>query len=525
MRRSSILRTVIVIIKHAILGNQPMRIGIIALLHESNTFVRQSTVLDRFREDMFLLGGAIRESLADSHHEIGGFLAALEADGHAEAYPLVAYRATPGGVITAGALDCLVATMLQTVSDAPALDGLLVAAHGAAVSQSQLDVDGYWLSALRSTVGADVPIIATLDAHANLSRKMVGSCDAMIAYRTNPHLDQRARGMDAARMMVATLRGEIRPTMAAAYPPLVINIERQCTSDAHLRPIYHLADEQLGDEGALSNSILLGFPYADVADMGSATIAVTDDDPSRAQRLATELASSIWDAREALVGNLVDLNEAIDSCASLLEAGAMEKCTRVCLLDMGDNVGGGSAGDGTTLVREILRRGIGPSFACLYDPDAVAACERVGAGGSSTIAVGGKTDDLHGGPIEVEVVVESFHDGRFSESQPRHGGIVQFDQGPTAIVKTVDGALTLMLTSRRIAPFSLRQVTSCRIDPVQFKVLIAKGVHAPIAAYREVCDRFIRVNTIGSTCADLAQQTYSRRRRPLFPFEDCQFTR
>ncbi len=112
--------------------------------------------------------------------------------------------------------------------------------------QSQArDGDGYWLAQLRSHVGKELPIIGTLDAHANLSQQMVDACQALVAYRTNPHLDQRERGMEAARLMVRTVRGEIRPTMAASFPPLVVNIERQCTSEPHWQPLYQLADQQL----------------------------------------------------------------------------------------------------------------------------------------------------------------------------------------------------------------------------------------------------------------------------------------
>ena len=115
-----------------------------------------------------------------------------------------------------------------------------------------------------------MPIIATLDPHANLSREMVDACDALIAYRTNPHLDQQARGLEAAALMARALRGQVRPRLAAAFPPLAINIERQQTSEPHCRPLYELADAMLRQPGVLSNSILLGFPYSDVAEMGSA---------------------------------------------------------------------------------------------------------------------------------------------------------------------------------------------------------------------------------------------------------------
>lgn len=493
-----------------------MRIGIIAILHESNTFVRQPTTLERFQEDLYLEGEPIRERLADSHHEIGGFFAGLEecnAAGDVVAVPILATRATPAGVIEATAWSQIVQRMLELTSAAGDLDGILVAPHGAAVSQQALDADGFWLAQLRTHVGNDLPIIGTLDAHANLSQQMVDACTALIAYRTNPHLDQRERGMEAARLIVRTVRGEVRPTMAASFPPMIINIEKQCTSEPHLRPLYELADQQLTRRGVLSNSILLGFPYADVRELGSATIAVTDNDVLLATNIADELADAMWDRREDMVAELIDVPNALSLCQA-------DPKSRICLLDMGDNVGGGSAGDGTSLVEALLAKRIGPSFVCLYDPDAVETCIASGADARATITCGGHVDNQHGKPIKVDARVVSLHSGRFREEAPRHGGIVQFDQGATAVIEVADGLMTIMLTSRRMVPFSLQQLISCELDPKQFRILVAKGVNAPIAAYREVCHKFIRVNTIGSTCADLEQLKFKHRRQPLFPFEE-----
>ncbi|MEO1980108.1 MAG: MlrC C-terminal domain-containing protein, partial [Fuerstiella sp.] len=135
-----------------------------------------------------------------------------------------------------------------------------------------------------------------------------------------------------------------------------------------------------------------------------------------------------------------------------------------------------------------------------------------------SLMLGGKTDDIHGAPFEIDATVISLHDGRFREPQPRHGGMTDFDQGRTAVCRT-DSGLTLMLTSRRMVPFSLQQLISCDVAPDSFRILVAKGVNAPIAAYREVCGSFIRVNTVGSTCADMSRLEYRHRRRPLFPLE------
>ncbi len=486
-----------------------MRIGVIALLHESNTFLAQPTSIESFRENLLLTGDPIRAALADAHHEVGGFFAGLAA-ADVDAVPLFAARALPSGCIAADTYAELMEQLLAAVNGADRLDGILVAPHGATVSEVYPDADGHWLYELRQIVGPDLPIIGTLDAHANLSPQMVDSCDALVAYRSNPHLDQRERGIEAARLMVKTVRREIRPTMAACFPPLAISIERQCTDEPHLRPLYDVADAQLNDVRILSNSILLGFPYSDVEEMGSATIVVTDGDHALARESAKDLGLSMWNMRAGLHGEFVSVDQALDQCATATD--------RICLLDMGDNVGGGSAADGTELLAAIHARKLGPTFGCLFDPQSVAACEQAGPAAQLSLMVGGKTDDIHGAPFEIDATVISLHDGRFREPQPRHGGMTDFDQGRTAVCRT-DSGLTLMLTSRRMVPFSLQQLISCDVAPDSFRILVAKGVNAPIAAYREVCGSFIRVNTVGSTCADMSRLEYRHRRRPLFPLE------
>jgi microcystin degradation protein MlrC len=486
-----------------------MRIGILALLHESNTFSAQPTTLDSFRQNLLLTGAPIRDALADAHHEVGGFFAGLDAAG-VEAVPLFAARALPSGTITADAFQSLVDQLLQAVRDNLPLDGILVAPHGATVSERFPDADGYWLAELRKLVGNSVPIIGTLDAHANLSPLMVDSCHALIAYRTNPHLDQRDRGNDAANLLVRTVRGEITPIMSAAFPPLAISIEKQCTEEPPLRALYQTANEQLRLGGVLSNSILLGFPYSDVAEMGSSVIVVTDANQQLADQLSSDLAAAMWQMREQFCSEFISVDQALDQCAATHG--------RICLLDMGDNVGGGSSADGTELLAAIQRRKIGPAFGCLYDPQSVAICDRAGIGAEVQISAGGKTDNLHGEPIDMKVTVISLHDGTFREALPRHGGITDFDQGRTAVCATASG-LTLMLTSKRMVPFSLQQLYSCGVEPKNFRMLVAKGVNAPLAAYREVCDEYIRVNTMGSTCADLTRLTFQHRRRPMFPLE------
>lgn len=500
--------------------DRSLRIGIIGLLHESNTFVQQKTSIEAFHSNLLLTDkAAITEHFREGHHEISGFFRGLRdanlsaAEAQIECVPIFVARALPSGIIDATSWQTLTDMLMQQLEQAGDLDGLLVAPHGATVAEQHPDADGHWLSLVRGYLGNDVIIGGTLDLHANLSQRMVDACDFLTAYRTNPHLDQRDRGEEAARLMIDAVSGRTRPVMVAARPPLAISIDRQDTSASWLQEVYELVEVACA-KTMLSASLLLGFPYADVEEMGAATIAVSNGSRETALSAADALAGAFVRRREQYRGNLLDVDEAITECQSLRGP--------VCLLDMGDNVGGGSSADGTFVLRALMNREV-TAFVCLFDPDAVRQAEESGVGSTIAMELGGKSDTFHGLPVQADCKVESLHDGKFSEAQPRHGGMTQFDQGRTAIVKLAsrgDQQITVMLTSRRMVPFSLAQLTTCDVNPADFDIIVAKGVHAPLAAYREVCPSFVRASTPGSTCADMHQLTYHHRRRPLFPLED-----
>lgn len=485
-----------------------MRVGIVALQHESNTFLGAATELADFARDLLAVGADVRRAFASAHHEVGGFFEGLDAAG-AEAVPIFAARATPGGVISAAAGRALLEMLAGEVARAGRLDGLLVAPHGAAVCESDLDFDGLWLSELRARLGDGTPIVCTLDLHANVSARMVRACDATIAYRTNPHLDQRQRGREAAELIARTILGEVRPVQALATPPVAINIERQLTAEAPCAGLITAADEQLRRPGVLGNSVILGFPYADVPEMGSSLIAIADGDAALARSLADELADYVVRNHAVFAGRLIS----VEAAMAMLDDGP----SPVCLLDTGDNVGGGSPGDGTVLLHALRARGRGRSFAKVFDPASVQEAAAAGAGATVPLQVGGKSDDRHGRPFDGDFLVHSLCEGRWLETEVRHGGASGGAMGQCAVVESA--GMTLLLTSRRVPPFSLGPLLACGIDPGRFDVLVAKGVHAPVAAYGAVCRRFIRVNTPGVTDADMTRLPFRHRRRPMYPFE------
>lgn len=487
-----------------------LRVGIIGIYHESNTFIPDPTTLEHYRDSTFLLGEEIRERYSHAHHEISGFLQTLAQEG-LEAVPLIFAHTQPWGKVTDDALDTIWSLVCEGLRREGRLDGILAAPHGAAVNESRPDMDGWWLGELRRRVGPKLPIIATMDPHGNFSPAMASACDAVVAYRENPHLDQRERGIEAAKLMAGTLRGEIRPVCAAAFPPVAINIERQLTSSEPMLSVQRELEKVRRTPGILSASIALGFPYADVPEMGSAFLVVADNDPALAQEQAGELASWLAQNRERFRGEMISPEEALDRAEiSQKPAG---------LLDMGDNVGGGAPADSTVLARLCEASGRFRTFVCLADAESVQAARQAGIGARLKMKLGGKLPMTPAPPLEAEATVLSFHDGKYTETQPRHGGKTGGDMGPTVIVKT-DRGLTAMLTTHRTVPSSLQQLLSCGVRPEDFDILLIKGVHAPIGAYAEACPTLIRVNTPGVTTADMESLSYHHRKKPLFPFEE-----
>jgi microcystin degradation protein MlrC len=485
-----------------------MRVGIIVLKHESNTFLPGRTTLEHFHREILAIGQTVRDYYQNAHHEAAGFFEGL-AQEKIDAIPIFAASATPGPTIEQSAYESLLHTLLDQLSKTGPFDGLLISAHGAAVAEQQPDMDGHWLTAVRSAIGPRLPIICTIDPHANLSPAMFRATDALIPYRTNPHIDQKQRGLEAASLMARTLKGEIHPTQAAAFPPVAINIACQHTESPPASALASLAAEQRNRKGVLTSGVVLGFPYGDVVEMGSSFIVVTDNDPPLAKQLADELGNYLLHHRHDFVPHLPDIHAAITL--------AEQSLAPVCLLDLGDNVGGGSPGDGTLIAQALLERNIQNALVCLCDPQAAKRASNADIGATLDLLVGGKTDAMHGPPLHLKAQIRSLHNGKFTEPAVRHGGKRDYDMGPTAVVTA--GGLTILIHSLRTPPFSLNQILSCNIDPTKLKMIVAKGVNAPIAAYAPVCKTFIQVDTPGVTTAAMARLPFHHRRRPLFPFE------
>jgi microcystin degradation protein MlrC len=488
-------------------GTATPRVAIAGFMHESNTFNPLRTHRAAFVAQCLTFGPTLLDEWKDAHHEVGGFLEAAAVEGF-EPVPILMAWAIPSGPVADDVLDEVTGRFIDDLRRQRP-DGLLLALHGAMVAESYLDADGEVVARVRAAMGPTFPIVVTFDLHGNLSQRRIDCCNAAVAYRTCPHVDQRECGRRAASLLMRLLRGEVRPCQALAKPPLIVNIMVHDTSQEPLRSFMEEARALERQPGILAASLLPGFAYADVPDMGPSVLVVTDGDPALARREADRLAGRLWEARERLAARLPDAATAV---ARALQAERLP----VVLVDTGDNVGGGSAADGTVILHEMLRQRVSDGVVCLYAPEEVQQCVAAGVGQEVRLTVGGKVDRLHGEPVTVTGRVRLLHDGTYVEHEVRHGGRRVNHMGLTALVE-IDGRNLLVLNSLRHPPFSLGQLTCLGIEPRRQRLLVVKAAIAYKAAYAPVAGTIIEVDTPGLTAVNPKRFSYRHVRQPMFP--------
>ena len=239
-------------------------------------------------------------------------------------------------------------------------------------------------------------MFVTHDYHGNVPPQLVEDATALIIYKTCPHIDQRERGLQAAELLMRTVRGEVRPTASIAKPELVYNIAFHNTNLNPMKPVMEAAIELERQPGILATSVAAGYQYADVPWMGPCIVVVADGDAALAEREAQRLADLMWSMRDELLPK--HIRDRRRRCGWRWRA----RRSRCLMMEMGDNIGGGSAGDATVVLEELLRQGASGWVMALYDPEAVAACAAAGIGARLTLPVGGKVDDQHGPTLTMD---------------------------------------------------------------------------------------------------------------------------
>ena len=487
-----------------------MRIALLGLCHETNTFSSVTTDLAKFENDGILRGEEIVAAHATAHTSLAGFLGAGKDDPSIEIVPLIWAWANPSSAITKAAFTDLTEEMFTLLRNNGPWDAVFLAQHGAAVSEDFPDADGEVVRRVREFVGENIPIGVSLDMHANVSSEVVRNATVIVGFQTNPHIDARERAEECALLIIDTVRGRIKPVMAFNQIPAVINILRQSTLEEPMSLIMGHALRALDKSQILSVSVFEGYPYADVEAMGMSCLTISDGNFELAKETNKEIADEIWSHKSDFQGYACSAAEAV-----------VQSCTDNrpnVLLDVGDNIGGGGPADSTFLLVAALEAKVNGFLMILHDPQAVDLCIASGLGTKVSLEVGAKKDERHGKPVPVSGIVSLISDGKYEEPTPVHGGYRFFDSGPTVVLEMANDVL-LILTTKIALPITLEQIRSLGIRPEERRVIVAKGTISPQAAYRPIAGKVILVNTPGDTSSDLNLFTYKHRRKPLHPFE------
>ena len=411
------------------------RVGIVGVWHETNTYALTVTTRADFAALEWLEGDSVIACHANIRSVIGGFLANCTF----EPVGILSVGAWPSGPADRGTAGAILDGIASNLSRAGHLDGILCNLHGAMVVEGDDDFDTTLLREVRQSVGS-VPVSVVVDMHANPSVEFADVADAICGYRTYPHVDQG-------------------------------------TTDEPMRSILDVAESSRCLTGARSVSVLPGFAYSDVGRAGTSVLAVTEKSRRETgERLVQEIASLI----ESRAG---EFSVSADTPEAAVDRAVRARVGPVVLVDVADNTGGGSPGDGTALLRELIRRNGAKALVFIADRAAVAHAQRIGGGKPFVFPVGGKTDNRHGGPVDVVGSVRSVQHGHYVSSVSYLDG-QEVDMGLVAIVEA--GSTTIVLTSRAVPPFHRECVTSLGLSPEGFDVIVAKGAIAWISAFGDI---------------------------------------
>ena len=492
-----------------------MRIVTGGISQETNTFQWEPTTLADFQKGSSRIDrGEEILALEGTGTIYGGIVAEAKRQG-VELVPTTFGRAVPGGRVSREAFETLRDEILDGIRAALPVDGVLLGIHGAMALEHGDDGEGPLITAIRELVGPDVPIVAPLDLHTNLSPEMMEEATAFVGYKEYPHIDTPETGARAMQILVDTIRSDIDPVMTHVKVPLIVPNQSMVTTwDSPLKQVIDRAREMETEAEVVAATVLGGFPFADVPFAGVSTIVVTDGNPDLARRYAEELAQMCWDRREDFTINPTPIASAI------AEAMEGEPGSVYVLADISDSGASGTAGDGTAVLKGLLEaRARSAAVAQIMDRDAVHACIEAGVGSTVTLSVGGKHDGLHGEPVQVTGMVRLIHEGRFMM-----GGVMgrgTFSSRGKTVVLEIDGpgGIELQLTELRGHPNDLNFFRAFGIEPTERRILVLKSAAHFRAAFEPIATKVIEVDAPGISSPRLDSFAYARLRRPIYPLD------
>ena len=495
------------------------RIAIGGFQHETNTFAPSRADYASFEEGGgwpgVQYGEAMFAAVEGANIPAAGAIEALRAQGHRLVGTAWA-AASPSAHVTNDAFERIAGELVARLKAALPLDGVYLDLHGAMVTQAFDDGEGELLRRVRDAVGARVPVVASLDLHANVTRAMVAWADALVAYRTYPHTDMAATGVRAAGLLGQILRGGAR--LAGAFHPLdyLTGLPSQCSLIQPCKGLYtHLQELERGSGVVLS--FTPGFPMADFAECGMAVFGYGND-PKDVVAAAAALHEAVAASEKDFAMQLHSPQAAVQRARNSGLPGAP-----VVLADTQDNPGAGGNGDTTGLLRALIEQDTHDAvLGMLIDPAGAERAHATGQGANALFSLGGRSGILHDAPLTGEFTVERLGDGRFTCTGPMFKGF-RMTLGPMALLRSrAAPGVRVVLASRKCQAADQEMFRHVGVEPRASRIVALKSSVHFRADFGPIAREVLVVRAPGPALADPAEFRWTRLRkgvrlRPLGP--------
>ncbi|WP_119303252.1 M81 family metallopeptidase [Dongia deserti] len=485
------------------------RFAIGGFQHETNTF---APVKASFRDfeiadgwPGLTRGEAMLTAFAGINLPVAGFIDAARKQGH-ELLPTLWCSASPSAEVRTDAFEKIVGELLQRIGALGKIDGIYLDLHGAMVTEDHQDGEGELLERLRKQIGAELPIVVSLDLHANITERMIKHASTLVVCRTYPHVDLAEAG-EASAVVLDCLTRQGPLFKAIRRTEFLVPLISQCTLIEPASGIYRaVAEAEQGD--VVSASFAFGFPPADIAECGPAI--VTYGTSQRAADEAADRLLALVNAKEAaFAGKIWKPDEAV----SYARAKGNSATKPIVLADTQDNPGAGGTSDTVGLLRALIDgRAEGVVFANLCDPKSAEAAHRAGVGAQVSLAIGGWAGGAGNTPYEGTFTVEALGDGNFPATGPFYRGN-RMQLGPMAVLKK-DG-VRVVLCSRKQQCADQAMLRHVGIEPSAQKILALKSSVHFRADFQPIAEEILIVAAPGTNPVDNRDLPYKRIRKGI----------
>ncbi|WP_420133195.1 M81 family metallopeptidase [Rhodopseudomonas sp.] len=483
------------------------RIAVGGFLHETNTFAPTKATWEAFVHGggwpAMTTGADVLKVMRGINVGLAGFNDEAATYGW-ELVPTIACGASPSAHVTEDAFERVVKVMVDGIKAAGELDAVCLDLHGAMVTEHLDDGEGEILARVRGVIGPDLPLVVSLDLHANVTPRMVEHADALIAYRTYPHVDMADTGRAAARHLALLLRSGQKLAKAFRQLPFLIPISWQCTFDEPTKGIYDKLAALEGD-AVPTLSFAPGFPAADFPDCGASVFAYgrTQADADAA---ADKVAALVIGHENDFDGPIYSPDDGVKLAMQLAEGASKP----VIIADTQDNPGAGGDSDTTGMLRALVRANAQrAAIGVIYDPASAKAAHDAGVGATVRLAVGGKSGIAGDAPYEESFVVEQLSDGRFVAGGPYYGGR-EMEMGPSACLRIGDVRVVVSSHKAQLADQAMYRYVG--IEPTAQAVLVVKSSVHFRADFQPIAEKLLICAAPGAMPADPAALPWTRLR-------------